>query len=63
MGRISARVLVVMPFAVAVLLTFINPGYMRPLYATGTGNLLIIVAAGMIVVGSLLLRRIVSLEV
>ena len=63
MGRISARVLVVMPFVVAFLLTIINPGYMHPLYATSTGNLLVVLAVGMLAVGSLLLKRIVSLEV
>ena len=63
MGRLSARVLVVMPFVVAALLTTINPGYMHPLYATSTGTLLLATAGGMLAVGSLLLRRIVSLEV
>ena len=63
MGRISARVLIVMPFVVAVFLTMINPGYMHPLYATSTGNLLLVTAGGMLAVGSLLLKRIVSLEV
>jgi len=63
MGRISARVLIVMPFVVAVLLTFINSRYMHPLYATKTGNLLLVAAVSMIAVGSLFLKRIVSLGV
>jgi Flp pilus assembly protein TadB len=36
---------------------------MHPLYATSTGNLLVVLAVGMLAVGSLLLKRIVSLEV
>jgi tight adherence protein B len=63
MGRISARVLVVIPFVVAVLLTLINSRYMHPLYATRTGNLLLAAAVALMAIGSLLLRRVVSLEV
>jgi tight adherence protein B len=62
MGRVSARVLIVMPFVVGALLTVINSSYMHPLYSTRVGQLLLVAAASMLAVGSLILRRIVSLQ-
>ena len=43
MGRLSAQVLIGMPFAMAGLLTLINHGYMTPLYTTRAGHILIAV--------------------
>lgn len=62
MGRISARVLIAMPFVVGGLLTLINRSYMHPLYATGPGRMLLVAAAAMLAVGSLLVNRIVSMQ-
>ncbi len=62
MGRISARVLMALPFVVAALLTAVNSHYMRPLVVTRTGQMLIVVAVAMLVSGSLILKRIVSLR-
>ncbi len=59
-GRISAYVLVALPFLVALFLWAINPGYMSPLFQTSTGQMLIVVALVMIGFGAVLLRRIVS---
>jgi len=44
----------------AAILTVINPGYMSPLYETGAGRLLIVVALAMMTVGALVLRRMVK---
>jgi tight adherence protein B len=60
MGVMSARVLLGMPFALAAILTVINPGYMSPLYETGAGRVLILVALVMMTVGALVLRRMVK---
>jgi len=60
MGVMSARVLLGMPFALAAILTMINPGYMSPLYETGAGRVLILVALVMMTVGALVLRRMVK---
>ena len=46
MGRLSAQVLIGLPFAMAGMLTLINHGYMRPLYTTRAGHILIAVGAG-----------------
>ncbi len=62
MGRMSAYVLVALPFALALLLTAINPVYMKPLYETGTGHMLIGIALGMMAVGALILRKMVDIR-
>ncbi|MGH3073972.1 MAG: VWA domain-containing protein [Gaiellales bacterium] len=59
MGRLSAQVLIGMPFAMAGMLTLINHGYMRPLYTTRTGHILIAVGLAMMTAGALILRRMV----
>src|SRR5919197_2852708 len=60
MGRMSAYVLVGLPFFIAFSITLLNPSYMSPLYHTSTGHLLIIVGLVMMAFGSLLLKKIVS---
>lgn len=61
-GRMSAYVLGGLPFAVALLINLINPGYMSPLWHTGTGHLLVGTALGMIGFGGVILRKIVSFK-
>jgi tight adherence protein B len=60
MGRMSAYVLVGLPFFIAFSITLLNPDYMSPLYHTSTGHLLIIVGLVMMGFGSLLLKKIVA---
>ena len=62
MGRMSAYTLVAIPFFIAGMVTLINHGYMRPLYTTGAGHLLIAIALSMMAIGSLLLKKIVSFK-
>jgi tight adherence protein B len=58
MVRTSANVLTFLPFAAAVLLTLVNPTYMAPLWHTSSGHVLTLVALGMVLAGSLVLRRV-----
>jgi tight adherence protein B len=60
MGRASAYVLVGIPFFMLGSLTLLNRDYMSPLYNTPTGHKLMIIGMVMIVIGSLMLRKIVS---
>jgi tight adherence protein B len=62
MGRMSAYVLCGLPFLMAGMLTLINPNYMGPLYHSSSGHKLIILALVMMVIGSLLLKKIVSFK-
>jgi tight adherence protein B len=60
MGRMSAYVLVGLPFFLVVIMSLINPGYMHPLWHSKAGNMLVFAGLGMIAVGSLILKKIVS---
>jgi tight adherence protein B len=60
MGRASAYVLVGIPFFLAVAITLINGEYMDPLYHSSAGHTLIGLGLGMMAVGSLILKKIVS---
>jgi tight adherence protein B len=62
MGRAGAYTLVALPFFIAAAITIINPTYMHPLYHTSTGRLLIYTGLGMMVIGSLILKKLVSFK-
>jgi tight adherence protein B len=62
MGRMSAYVLIGLPFFIALALTVLNPGYMSPLYTTHAGHMLIVLGLVMIAFGSLIIRKIVSFK-
>ena len=60
MGRVSAYVLIILPFLLVALLSIINYTYMKPLFTTATGRFLIVVALCGMAIGSLILKKIVS---
>jgi tight adherence protein B len=60
MGRMSAYVLIGLPFFVLGVITLVNSEYMSPLWHTTTGHKLMIVMLVMMGFGSLILRKIVS---
>ena len=60
MGRMSANVLLGMPFVIAALLTVINSDYMKPLFTTHLGHVMICVALTMMGLGAAVLRRLVK---
>jgi tight adherence protein B len=60
MGRMSAYVLIGLPFFVGGAITLLNAGYMTPLFHTSTGHKLLVVALLMMGFGSLILKKIVS---
>src|SRR5262249_46404535 len=62
MGRMSATILVCLPFALAALMTFVNPGYMKPFYTTSTGQTLIVICLISMSTGPLLLKKIVRVK-
>jgi tight adherence protein B len=62
MGRMSAYVLIGLPFFIAAMLTLLNADYMSPLYGTHMGHMLIILGLVMMGVGSLILKKIVSFK-
>jgi tight adherence protein B len=62
MGRMSAYVLVGLPFFMAAVVTLMNSAYMAPLYHTGVGHAMIVGGLVMMTLGSLMLKKIVSFK-
>jgi tight adherence protein B len=60
MGRMSAYVLVGLPIFIGVVVTMMNPTYMSPLWHSSSGHTLVITGVVMMVIGSALLKKIVS---
>jgi tight adherence protein B len=60
MGRMSAYTLIGIPFFLAGIISLVNRSYMRPLYFTHTGRMLIFIGLVMIGIGSLILKKIVT---
>lgn len=63
MGRMSAYVLIGLPFFIVLVVTIMNPTYMTPLYHTSTGHLLMVGGLVMMGFGSAILNKMVSFKV
>lgn len=59
-GRLSAWVLMVLPFALVAIMAVTNRGYMSPLFTTGTGYALLAAGGALLAVGGAWLRHIVK---
>ncbi len=62
-SRMSAWMLCALPLAIAVLVNFMNPDYMEPLWHDPRGHKLLYVAAGMQLTGMLIIRRIMRIRI
>lgn len=62
MGRTSAYILVALPFVIALIISLLSPGYMRPMFNSTVGHVLIAAMLGMTVIGALFLKRIVTIK-
>jgi Flp pilus assembly protein TadB len=62
-GRMSAYVLIALPVAVGGFLFIANPKYMRPLYTTHLGEFMLAGAVVLLVLGTVLMRQMIKLEV
>jgi tight adherence protein B len=62
-GRLTAGILIVLPIFLAIVLTTLNPDYMKVLFEDSKGPLVIAIAAGLQVIGSAILWKIIHFEV
>jgi tight adherence protein B len=62
-GRLSRWILTGLPILLLVVITFLNPEYVDPLYTRQGGRILLIVAAVMVTSGSLVIRKIINIRV
>ena len=62
-GRLTAAILIALPIFMAIVLTALNPDYMSVLFEDPKGPLVIAIAAGLQVIGSAILWKIIHFEV
>ncbi|HKA27485.1 MAG TPA: type II secretion system F family protein [Gaiellaceae bacterium] len=62
-GRMSRWIVSFLPVALLLLISAINPSYMKPLFTHTSGHVILVVGAVMIVAGSLVIKRIVDFKV
>jgi tight adherence protein B len=62
-GRLSAVILVALPFVIAMLLRFLNPEYMQTLFSQQTGRTIAIAALVMMAMGVVIIRKMIKISV
>jgi tight adherence protein B len=62
-GRMSRWIITVLPIALLVFVSVLNPGYTEPLFETGGGRLALLIGAVLLTMGSLAIKRIVTIKV
>jgi tight adherence protein B len=62
-GRISARILIALPFLLGGYLGLTNPSYLKPLFTKTTGLTLMVVGVVLLVLGAFWISRLVKIEV
>jgi tight adherence protein B len=62
-GRMSRWVLTLIPVALALLLMVLSPGYLNPMFDHTLGRVALFFAGGMVITGSLVIKKIVNIKV
>jgi tight adherence protein B len=62
-ARLSRYVVTALPLVVGAAIALINPNYMRPLFHTSTGVVLVFVVFGLLISASLVMRAITNIKV
>jgi Flp pilus assembly protein TadB len=62
-GRLSAYVLVALPVVIGGWFFYSDPSYMRPLYTSLIGLVMLVGSAALVVVGAFWMRRLIKIEV
>jgi tight adherence protein B len=62
-GRLTAGILIALPIFMMIVLSALNPGYMRIMFEDPKGPMILTVAAVMQLVGSIMLWKIIHIEV
>ena len=62
-ARISGTILALLPVGMAILLSILNPEYMKPLWVERTGKIMVSVAVIMQILGFLAIRKIIRIKI
>jgi tight adherence protein B len=62
-GRISAIVLMALPFGMALFFYFTNPEYLMPLFTDPMGQMMVAGAAIMMIFGGIVMKKMIAIKV
>lgn len=62
-GRMSAGILLAMPFIMAFLINLISPGYLAPLFQEQLGLILMGIGGVLMAIGALIMRKLIDIDV
>jgi tight adherence protein B len=62
-GRMARWIISLLPPGLLAAISVINPGYLEPLFADSMGNVLLVLGTVMVIAGSLIIKRIVNIDV
>jgi tight adherence protein B len=62
-GRLSRWILTGLPIGLMLLIAVVNPSYLDPLLHTSGGRIALVIAAGMVVAGSLAIQKLIEVKV
>lgn len=62
-GRLSAAILIALPFIAAFALSLINPDYIGTLFTDPIGRIMVVFAITMMIIGFFVMRRIIAIRV
>ena len=62
-GKLTARILIALPFFIITVLHFLSPDYMLILFTEATGKIIVGIAAFMMVLGIFIMKRMVAIKV
>jgi tight adherence protein B len=62
-GRMSRWIVTALPITLLVIVSALNPGYTAPLFETGEGRMALAIGVVLLVMGSLVIKRIVTIKV
>ena len=62
-GRMSGWVLAALPFVLAAFINIVSPNYLEPLFKETIGQIAIVIAIIMVIIGFLVIKRIVNIDV
>ena len=62
-GRVSALILMSLPFGIGLAIHFVNPDYLDPLFTDPMGHMMIGAAVTMMIIGGIVMKRMIAIKV
>jgi tight adherence protein B len=62
-GRLQGLIMIFIPWLLAAVISMVDPGMMRPMFTTTTGQIMLVIIVVLEILGWLVIRRIVAIDV